>query len=110
MYANGLEWTVLGRFEDHDGFDGIIVGRPDGPYHLEFTHRRAHRAGPPPDAENLLVLYLPDRAAWDERCARMRSAGFRFVPATNPYWDAHGRTFEDADGYRMVIQNARWGD
>ncbi|WP_415750386.1 hypothetical protein [Burkholderia sp. BCC1988] len=24
------------------------------------------------------------------------------------YWDACGQTFEDADGYRIVLQNARW--
>lgn len=25
----------------------------------------------------------------------------------NPYWDASGQTFEDADGYRIVLQNAK---
>ena len=26
----------------------------------------------------------------------------------NPYWDRSGRTFEDPDGYRVVIQRASW--
>jgi hypothetical protein len=26
MYATGLDFTVLAQFEDHDGFDGIILG------------------------------------------------------------------------------------
>ncbi len=27
---------------------------------------------------------------------------------SNPYWDKLGRTFEDPDGYRVVLQNADW--
>jgi hypothetical protein len=38
----------------------------------------------------------------------MLAAGFREVASFNPYWDARGRTFEDPDGYRTVLQNAAW--
>jgi len=31
MYAQGLDFTVLAQFEDHDGFDGIILGHPQQP-------------------------------------------------------------------------------
>jgi len=30
------------------------------------------------------------------------------VPSFNPYWDVRGKTFEDPDGYRIVIENAAW--
>ncbi len=30
------------------------------------------------------------------------------VASFNPYWDACGQTFEDPDGYRIVLQNAEW--
>jgi hypothetical protein len=30
------------------------------------------------------------------------------VAAFNPYWDRDGVTFEDPDGYRIVLQNAAW--
>jgi len=26
----------------------------------------------------------------------------------NPYWDVNGVTFEDPDGWRIVLQNAGW--
>ena len=26
MYATGLEFMVLAQFQDHEGFDGIILG------------------------------------------------------------------------------------
>ena len=38
----------------------------------------------------------------------MAAAGFREVESFNPYWAAKGRTFEDPDGYRTVLQNAAW--
>jgi hypothetical protein len=30
------------------------------------------------------------------------------VRAFNPYWDRHGKTFADPDGYRVVLQHAAW--
>jgi hypothetical protein len=38
----------------------------------------------------------------------MELAGFMFVPSYNPYWYQDGRTFEDADGYRVVLENGEW--
>lgn len=108
MYREGLELEQLGGFEDHDGFDGVMLGHPDAPYHLELTCRRGHALGPAPDGEHLLVLYLPDPEQWQRRCEAMSRVGFRSVTSINPYWDRRGRTFEDADGYRVVIHNAGW--
>jgi hypothetical protein len=38
----------------------------------------------------------------------LRIAGFKEVRAHNPYWSVRGRSFEDADGYRVVVQNEEW--
>jgi hypothetical protein len=46
MYARGLGFTVLTEFTDHCGFDGIILGHPKQPYHLEFTSQRGHQVSP----------------------------------------------------------------
>ena len=54
------------------------------------------------------VFYLPDQDEWEASCARMLAAGFQRVPSYNPYWEAQGQTFEDLDGYRVVLQNAAW--
>jgi YycE-like C-terminal domain/YycE-like N-terminal domain len=108
MYANGLDFIVLAQFEDHDGFDGIILGHPQQPYHLEFTTQRGHQVGTAPTQDHLLVFYLPDQAEWEASCARMLAAGFQRVLSYNPYWEAQGQTFEDLDGYRVVLQNAAW--
>lgn len=108
MYATGLDFTVLAQFHDHDGFDAIILGHPHSPYHLEFTTQRGHQVGTAPTQDHLLVFYLPDQDEWEASCAKMLAAGFQRVPSYNPYWDVQGRTFEDLDGYRVILQNAAW--
>jgi len=98
FYGQGLGLTLLSRFEDHEGFDGIMFGREGAAYHFEFTRARGHVAGRAPTAENLLVFYLPDANEWKAVVHRMRNAGFDPVPAFNPYWDREGVIFEDPDG------------
>lgn len=108
FYQQGLGFTLLYRFENHEGFDGIMLGREGAPYHLEFTQARGHVAGRAPTSDHLLIFYLPDADEWRAAVQRMRDAGFQPVPAFNPYWDRQGVTFEDPDGYRIVLQNAAW--
>lgn len=108
FYRDGLGLSLLARFEDHDGFDGLMLGAPDAAYHLEFTRARGHRAGRAPTPDNLFVFYLPDAAEWRSAVDRMIGAGFEPVPSFNPYWDRAGVTFEDPDGYRVVLQRAAW--
>ena len=93
---------------EHAGIDGAMLGIPGMEYHLEFTQEHGHPAGRAPTEDNLLVFYLPDDAEWREACERMAAAGFVAVPSHNPYWDERGRTFEDPDGYRVVLENSPW--
>lgn len=108
MYQTGLGLEVLSHFEDHNGFDGIMLGNADMQYHFEFTHHRGHEAGVAPTQDNLLVFYISDKEEWESQCLKMTDAGFKGVPSYNPYWDHAGKTFEDLDGYRVVLQNSDW--
>lgn len=108
LYTSGLGFQVLGHFEDHDGFDGVMLGIPGEPVHFEFTVCRTHPMRPTPTAEDLLVFYVPDADDWSRRCEALLAAGFKVVASFNPYWDRLGRTFEDGDGYRLVVQRASW--
>jgi catechol 2,3-dioxygenase-like lactoylglutathione lyase family enzyme len=109
FYRDGLGLDVLFEFTDHDGFDGVMLGRAGAGYHLEFTRKRGHPVGHVPTEDNLLVFYLADPAAWRAAVDRLVRHGYEPVPAFNPYWDRHGKTFADPDGYRVVLQNAAWG-
>jgi catechol 2,3-dioxygenase-like lactoylglutathione lyase family enzyme len=108
FYRDGLGLDVLYRFANHDGFDGLMLGREEAPYHLEFTKAHAHSAGREPTQDNLMIFYISDAIDWRAAIDRMQSAGFSPVPAFNPYWDHQGYTFEDPDGYRIVLQNTAW--
>ena len=108
MYEQGLGLQVLAHFEDHEGFDGVMLGNEEMPYHFEFTNHHGHSVGKAPTQDNLLVFYIPDTDEWKDRSQQMLNAGFKQVPSYNPYWDKSGRIFEDVDGYRVVLQNAAW--
>jgi len=85
-----------------------MLGAPGAPYHLEFTKAHGHSAGRAPTLDNLLVFYLPSESEWNEAVARMVNAGYEQVRSFNPFWDRLGVTFEDPDGYRVVLQHAEW--
>lgn len=108
MYMHGLGFQLLGDFYNHDGFNGSIIGHPEHSYHLEFTHHIGTSVGKAPTQDNLLVFYIPDPAIWKTSCESMLVAGFNLVKSYNSYWDVHGKTFEDVDGYRVVLQNGDW--
>jgi hypothetical protein len=55
-----------------------------------------------------LVFYIPDASERTAAAKRGREAGFAPVKSFNPYWDRDGLTFEDPDGYRVVLQRAAW--
>lgn len=110
MYRDGLGLLRLGQFHDHEGFDGVMLGEPGAAYHFEFTHRRSHPLRPTPTSEDLLVLYVHEREAWLRRCQAMAEAGFKEVAPLNPYWKQNGRTFEDADTYRLVVHCSIWAN
>ncbi len=108
MYCQGLGLQVLGRFENHAGFDGVMLGTAGQDHHFEFTHCHSHVVLPAPTTEDLVVFYIPALSEWQAACARMTAAGFQHVASFNPYWDLHGHTYQDPDGYRVVLQNADW--
>jgi ribosomal protein S18 acetylase RimI-like enzyme len=106
FYRDGLGFVEIGGFRDHDGYDGVFLAIPGTRAHLELTAGGGHGA-PRPHPESLLVLYLGDHAAVEVIAARLDA---RPVDPANPYWLTHGLTFEDPDGFRVVLVPAPWPD
>jgi catechol 2,3-dioxygenase-like lactoylglutathione lyase family enzyme len=104
FYRDDLGLQELGRFENHDGYDGVFLNLPGTNAHLEFTSGGEH-APPVPHEETLLVLYLGDENAVAETCRR---AGAQPVESANPYWRRHGVTLHDPDGFRVVLVPRNW--
>ncbi|NEW44741.1 VOC family protein [Nocardia cyriacigeorgica] len=104
FYVRHLGLPVLYRFENHAGYDGVMLGLPGTDHHLEFTTHVDGSPCPAPTADNLLVLYFHGDARMYEAVERLAAAGHEPVAAENPYWDGVGAlTFEDPDGWRVVL-------
>ena len=108
FYQHGLGFDLLFKFEGHEGFNGVMLGKKGAPYHFEFTQQDGHTVPNAPTQDNLIVFYLPQNEDYQFALERMRKNGFDPVPSFNPYWDRGGTTFEDAEGYRVVFYNGSW--
>ncbi len=75
FYAEYLGLPVLYRFDDHDGYSGVMLGLPGSEYHLEFTTHVAGSPCPAPTADNLLVLYFHGDAQMYAMVERLAAAG-----------------------------------
>ncbi len=104
FYRDGLGLPEIGRFEGHDGYDGVFLGVPGTDAHIEFTTGGGH-APPPPHPETLLVFYLGSADAVAAACARIDAAP---VEPANPYWRTNGVTLADPDGFQVVLVPASW--
>jgi catechol 2,3-dioxygenase-like lactoylglutathione lyase family enzyme len=104
FYRDGIGLSEIGGFRGHAGYDGVFLAVPGSGAHLELTAGGGHR-GPEPHPESLLVLYLGDEAAVRTVAARL---GVDPIEPANPYWAEHGITFEDPDGFRVVLVPERW--
>jgi uncharacterized glyoxalase superfamily protein PhnB len=79
-----------------------LPGRRD---HLEFTHYTSGSPCPAPTKDNLLVFYVEDEGAIREMAKRLQRHGHEPVEPKNPYWAEKGLTFQDPDGWRVVLMH-----
>ena len=103
FYRDGMGLPVIAHFENHDGYSGVILGTPTDHVHLEFTRTEAGSPCPAPTKDNLLVFYIPKDKVFAEAVKRMKDHGYQPIEPENPYWKDKSCTFEDPDGWRMVI-------
>jgi catechol 2,3-dioxygenase-like lactoylglutathione lyase family enzyme len=104
FYRDGIGLPEVGGFHGHDGYDGVFLAIPGSEAHLEITSGGSHGA-PRPHPETLLVLYLGDHETVRTVAARLDADP---IAPANPYWAEHGLTFEDPDGFRVVLVPESW--
>jgi len=105
FYRDALGLEQIASFEGHAGYDGVMLALPGRRDHLEFTHYASGSPCPAPTKDNLLVFYVEDDAAIREMAARLQRHGHEPVEPENPYWAEKGLTFEDPDGWRVVLMH-----
>lgn len=105
FYHEGVGLPVIGSFHDHDGYDGIMLGLSGSTCHIEFTSHVSGSPCPAPTNDNLLVLYFDDTDKYNSALERLNGYGYLPVQPENPYWLDKSKTFEDPDGWRVVLFN-----
>ncbi len=110
MYTSGLGLNVIDSFQDHEGFDGVILGNTKWPYHLEFTkhHSTIKEEIPKSHPEDALVFYYGDEKLWLNACKKMLTSGFKASKSINPYWNKCGAVFLDCEDRRIILVKNGW--
>jgi catechol 2,3-dioxygenase-like lactoylglutathione lyase family enzyme len=106
FYRDALGLDEIASFEGHAGYEGVMLALPGRRDHLEFTHHESGSPCPAPTKDNLLVFYVADEGVIRQMAARLERHGHEEVAPENPYWAEGGLTFEDPDGWRVVLMHA----
>jgi hypothetical protein len=102
FYTAVIGLDIIGRFEKHDNYRGVMLGHSHCNWHLEFTEsdkKAKHQA----DEDDLMVFYVNSN---EELNAIKRDAlifGYRIFNSRNPYWTKHGIELRDPDDYGIIL-------
>jgi catechol 2,3-dioxygenase-like lactoylglutathione lyase family enzyme len=102
FYTEVIGLSVIGQFKDHDGYDGVFLGKVGVDWHVEFTSS-ASKAIHTFDEDDFLVFYLHSRL---ERLAILQAAtkaGSTIIEPKNPYWRENAFVLADPDGASVCL-------
>ena len=106
FYIDVLGFQLLGGFENHNGYDGIFIGRANENWHLEFTKSEeiVHFNF---NDDDIIVFYPKNKIDFDLIMNKIQSQNIDFIKAKNPYWNENGKMILDPDGYKIVISDLK---
>ena len=102
FYVEFLGLETLGSFTNHDGYNGVFIGKKEGDWHLEFTSSM-DAAKHFPDEDDLLVFYCSNDAEYEAIRSRLAKGKVKQIASKNPYWNKHASCYKDPDGFRIII-------
>ena len=106
FYIDVLGFQLLGGFENHNGYDGIFIGRANENWHLEFTKSEeiVHFNF---NDDDIIVFYPKNKIDFDLIMNKIQLQNIDFIKAKNPYWNENGKMILDPDGYKIVISDLK---
>jgi hypothetical protein len=77
---------LLGGFENHNGYDGVFIGKSSDNWHLEFTKSEeiVHFDF---NEDDILVFYPNSKMEFDSFINKIQSTKIKFINAKNTYWN-----------------------
>lgn len=106
FYTSVLNFEILGKFENHDGYDGVFLGIKGENWHLEFTQNE-EKPQSHFDEDDALVFYTKTQESYDEILENLKKFEVPLLEPKNPYWRDKGVCFEDCDHYKIIISKER---
>lgn len=104
FYIDILGLELLGGFENHNGYDGVFIGKSNENWHLEFTKSDEIVSFNFGD-EDILVFYPNTKLEFELIHDRIELHSIKFINSKNSYWNENGKMLLDPDGYRVVISH-----
>jgi hypothetical protein len=106
FYIDILGFNLIGGFENHNGYDGVYIGKTDENWHLEFTKTNEIVAFNFGD-DDFLVFYPNSKTEYKSIYDKLVLHKIKLFKAKNPYWNDNGIIVLDPDGFRIVISNLK---
>ncbi len=106
FYIAILGFELLGAFENHNGYDGIFIGKSTENWHLEFTKTKEVICFDFKE-DDTLVFYPESKMEFDLLINKLQSHEIEYFKAKIPYWIDNGKMFLDSDGYRILISDLK---
>ena len=106
FYTGILGLEVLFSFEDHNGYNGLFLGKQGHDWHLEFTssHDKAQHKF---DLEDMLVFYPTEKDEYDKIVNQIEANNIEKIQSRNPYWNENGIMIRDPDGFGVVVSHLK---
>ncbi|TCC96394.1 VOC family protein, partial [Pedobacter psychroterrae] len=101
FYQAILGLDLLSSFNNHNGYDGIFLGKHNASWHLEFTISR-EEPNHITDEDDFLVFYVSSEEQKTIR-KKCQDSNIPILKAKNPYWNQNGIVISDPDNYRIII-------
>lgn len=106
FYIDILGFNLIGGFENHNGYDGVFIGKTDENWHLEFTKTNEIVTFNFGD-DDFLVFYPNSKREYKSIYDKLVFHKIKLVKTKNPYWNDNGIIVLDPDGFRIVISNLK---
>ena len=106
FYIKVLGMEILGNFQNHNGYDGVFIGKKNENWHLEFTKSNEmiqFNFG----EEDILVFYPNTKSEYEHILGKINNFSIKIIESKNPYWNENGKMFLDPDGYRIIISDLK---
>jgi extradiol dioxygenase family protein len=106
FYTEVIGLEVLGSFNDHEGYDGIFLGKKDLDWHLEFTSSDSV-AKQVWDEDDFLVFYPKSVEEYESIIKNIEIQKVDVHVPKNPYWIENGILLRDPDGYGVIVSSLK---